>query len=94
MSLTLQIPPELEDRLASEASRRGMSVTDYTLQILNNQVPPQNRRTAAVALLQSWIDDGDPKEQKETGDFLIRSLDEDRPSERKLFPPELQGVSW
>jgi len=33
-------------------------------------------------------------EQKETGDFLVRALDEDRPSERKLFPPELEGVTW
>ena len=33
-------------------------------------------------------------EQKETGDLLVRALDEDRPSERKLFPPELEGVTW
>jgi hypothetical protein len=33
-------------------------------------------------------------EQQETGDYLIRVLDEDRLSERKLFPPELKGVTW
>ncbi|MEO1558612.1 MAG: hypothetical protein AAFS12_02920, partial [Cyanobacteria bacterium J06632_19] len=26
--------------------------------------------------------------------FLIKALDEDRLSERKLFPPEMKGVSW
>jgi len=30
---------------------------------------PEGRRAALVALVQSWIDDGDPKEQKETGDY-------------------------
>jgi hypothetical protein len=94
VSLTLQIRADLEDRLAAEAARRGMAVGDYTLQILESHLPPQDRRAAAVALLQSWIDQGDQKEQKETGDFLIRSLDEDRPSERKLFPAELEGISW
>jgi hypothetical protein len=33
-------------------------------------------------------------EQQETGEYLIRVLDEDRLSERKLFPPELKGVTW
>jgi hypothetical protein len=47
-----------------------------------------------IALLQFWINADDAEEQKETGDFLIRALDEDRPSERKLFPPELKGVTW
>lgn len=45
-------------------------------------------------LLQSWIQDGDGKEQKETGEFLVQALDEDRLSDRPLFPPELKGVTW
>ena len=62
------------------------------------RVPADDRRTKLAALLQSgsgklyhylqsWIDDPDANEQEETGDFLARALDEDRPSERKLFPP-------
>ena len=34
------------------------------------------------------------EEQKETGDYLVRTLDEDRLSDRQLFPPELKGVTW
>ena len=45
-------------------------------------------------MLQTWIDEDDAGEQQETGEYLIRVLDEDRLSERKLFPPELKGVSW
>jgi hypothetical protein len=47
-----------------------------------------------VELLQPWIDEGDAQEQKEAGEYLIRVLDEDRLSDRRLFPPELRDVTW
>jgi hypothetical protein len=55
---------------------------------------PRKPRGKLVDLLQSWIEAGDAQEQKETGEYLIRILDEDRLSDRRLFPPELKGVSW
>ncbi|NET58517.1 MAG: hypothetical protein F6K47_20895 [Symploca sp. SIO2E6] len=45
-------------------------------------------------LIQSWIDDGDVEEQRETGQYLLQVLDEDLPSERKLFPVEMKGITW
>lgn len=42
------------------------------------------RNQALIALLNMWEQE-DPKEQRETLDLLMRSLDEDRPSSRKLF---------
>jgi len=47
-----------------------------------------------VALLQSWIDEGDPEEQQATGSYLIQALDADRLSDRQLFPPKTEGVTW
>jgi len=47
-----------------------------------------------VELIQSWIDADDAEEQKETGEYLVRVLDEDRLSDRKLYAPELEGVTW
>ncbi len=43
---------------------------------------------AAIELLRSWRDVNaeDAKEQCETLEFLVKVLDEDRPSSRKLFP--------
>jgi len=58
------------------------------------QCQAMDRQARLVSLLQSWVEDGDPEEQRETGEYLIRSLDEDRLSDRKLFPQELQGVTW
>jgi hypothetical protein len=39
---------------------------------------------ALIALLDSWENE-DPQEQRETLELLMRTLDEDRPSSRKLF---------
>ena len=40
---------------------------------------------AAVRSLRTLLED-DEQEQRETFDYLKKSLDEDRPSHRKLFP--------
>ncbi len=54
---------------------------------------PQDRAEKLGALLQMWMDD-DPEEQKKEVGELLRALDEDRLSERKLFPPDLEGITW
>jgi len=94
MTLTLPLPPELEERLAQEASRLGVAPTDFALRLLDRHLPPATVRAATVSLLQSWIDGGDAEEQKQTGNYLVRALDEDRIAHRKLFPAELEGVTW
>jgi len=93
MTLTLHLPPELEQYLLQEASQQGLSVEAVTLQLLTNLILLR-QQTKAVSLLQSWIDDEDIEEQQETGQYLIRVLDEDRLSERKLFPFEMKGITW
>ena len=94
MTLTLHLSPELEQRLTQEAKRHGLSLDTYTLQLLDKSLPPKDRRTELVTLLQSWMDKGDPEEQRETGEYLIRALDEDRLADRQLFPPDLKDVTW
>lgn len=89
MTVTLNLPPELEQRLRQEADRRGLTADEFTLQLLDRHFPSRERRLKAVAILQSWLDEDDAEEQKNTGEYLVRQLDEDRWSERKLFPPEL-----
>lgn len=94
MTLTLQLTPEVEQRLREAARERGISVEEYAHRLLELRLKPPGRSAEAVALLQSWIDEGDAEEQKETGDYLIQALDGDRLSDRRLFPPELEGVTW
>ena len=94
MTLTLSLPPDLEDRLQHEAERQGLPADTLTLRLLDLHLPANDVREELVALLQSWMEEGDAQEQKETGEYLIRALDEDRLSDRPLFPPELKGVTW
>lgn len=60
----------------------------------DQDLPSKNPQEELAKLLQSWILEGDAQDQKETGEYLIRVLDDDRLSDRSLFPPELKGVTW
>lgn len=94
MTLTLNLSPELEQYLLQEASQHGLSMEALALQLLTNSILLKQKQTEAVNLLQSWIDDQDDEEQQETGRYLIDALDDDRLSERKLFPSGLKGITW
>ncbi len=88
MTLTLDLPPELEQRLAKEAAQHGLSVEAMTLQLLAASLIVKQNQAETVDMLQSWIDDEDEAEQQETGRYLVQVLDEDRLSDRELFLDE------
>ena len=94
MTLTINLPPELEQYLLQEANQQGVSIEAVTLQLLTSSILVKKKQAEAVNLIQSWIDDEDVDEQQETGQFLIKALDEDRLSKRKLFPIQIKGVTW
>lgn len=94
MTIEIDLPEELANRLQLAAQEQGISADSLTIHLLEKHLPAPNREKELVALLQSWLDSPDSEEQKETGDLLIRALDEDRLSDRKLFPEELKGVTW
>ncbi|BBC23920.1 hypothetical protein [Pseudanabaena sp. ABRG5-3] len=92
MTLTLNLPSEVEQYLLQEANQKGISIEYVTLDLLTSFILLRQKQAKAVNLIQSWIDDEDIEEQQETGEYLIHALDEDRPSERKLFPVEMKGI--
>jgi hypothetical protein len=94
MTLTLNLPPGLEERLQHEAERQGLPADTLTLQLLDQYLPSDETQGKLAALLQSWIEEGDAQEQRETGEYLVQTLDADRLSERRLFPLELKGKTW
>ena len=105
MAIELHLHPKLEKRLIREATDRGVTVEDYAKELLasgtssspdhlGSKSTEKSRSKDAIALLQSWLDDPDTTEQRETGQYLLEVLDQDRLSERLLFPPELKGITW
>lgn len=91
---TLNLSPELEQYLLQEANQHGLSVEALALQLLTNSIVLKQKQTEAVNLLQAWMDDEDGAEQQETGQYLIHALDDDRLSDRKLFPLSNEGDHW
>ncbi len=94
MPLTLNVTSEIEQYLSQKATEKGLSLEAYVLKLLKDTILEQEQQTKLVNLLQSWIDEEDEQEQQETGEYLIEALDQDRLSERPLFPAELKGVTW
>jgi hypothetical protein len=94
MALTLHLPPHLAQRLSRAAEEQGVPEEQYTLRLLEQHLPPADKRAAALALLDSWLDEDAAEDQRATGEFLIRALDEDRLSDRAFFPDNLKGQSW
>jgi hypothetical protein len=94
MTLHVNLDPELSVRIAKAASDRAVSPETLALKLLEEYVPRLDKRSKAIALLDSWIDSGDEEEQRETGNMLIESLDKHRSSPRPLFPAAMQGITW
>ena len=95
MDVTLNLTPELGHRLQRATRKHGVSADEYTLRLLGRHVPGDGQVAALASLLQSWIDEEDDAgEQRETGEYLVRTLDEDRLSGRQLFATERKGVTW
>jgi predicted transcriptional regulator len=98
MTLQLNLPPELHERLRQEAERRQEPVEMVAVQLLDEHLPPplDARRTAAIALLRQWMEEDaalTPEEEAANEEFF-RSFDASRTSNRPLFPPELKGITW
>lgn len=94
MTLTLNLSPELEQYLVREANQQGLSVEAVALELLASSILSKQKQAEAIDILQSWMDDEDIEDQQETGQYLIQVLDEDRWSDRKLFPSEMKGITW
>lgn len=95
MPLTLHLSPEIEQRLAEEAERQGLAPDEYAGRIIAERLPTLERRDELVALLQRWIDEpATDEEEGETSEDLLVALDESHSSDRRLFPPDLKGITW
>jgi hypothetical protein len=89
MTLHLTLPAPLEERLRQEAERQGLPPDTVTLQLLDQHLPKHldDRRSAAAAMLDRWIEEDAALSDEESAENekVLRMIDEDRPSYRKLF---------
>jgi isochorismate hydrolase len=78
-------PKEYWTDLLDTLRQFRQTISSNTLPVVNAKQAQKNQ--AAVELLDSWLgEDEDANEQKQTWEFLKVALDEDRLSNRPLFP--------
>ena len=95
MTLTLTLPEELSESLTRQAHRLGLTPDGYVLRVLQDSIPASVRRERLMALLEARIADAElPQDRDDDPDSLLRAIDDDRLSDRPLFPPELKGITW
>jgi hypothetical protein len=54
MSIVLNLPADLESKLADEASRHGLSLSEYLLKILSNGGETRSRVQTGAELVAYW----------------------------------------
>ena len=97
MTLHLTLPAPLEERLRQEAERQGLAPDTVTLQILDQHLPKpvDDRRAAGIAMLHRWMEEDAALSDEESAENekVLRMIDEDRPSYRKLFTDMLPALA-
>jgi hypothetical protein len=93
--LRLDLTPELEFGLKREAGCRGISPEQFAIEALEESVARSLRERAEKIseLFRQWNEE-EVDESEALDDEFFKMLDADRSSFRKLFPPELKGISW
>lgn len=88
MTVTLDLPPDIETRVQEEAARRSLPVEEYLLWLVTGAMLPEEeaeRRRRTLERLRSAGDIGDEEEQRETFSYLKAAVEADRLSERPRF---------
>ncbi len=91
----LTLTPELRQRLQREADRQHLSADAVAIQLLEKHLPGLDRQAAAVAMLQQWAEEDAAMSAQDAAAnaAVLRSIDEDRLSNRKLFTELLNDRS-
>ena len=58
MSITLDLPQELESELSAEAGRLGLPLTDYVLRLLSSGRTVENMPGTGAELVDYWRQEG------------------------------------
>ena len=76
-------------------ARSRLHLTNLELtELAGGSDSPEHSAEGLGGLIRAWMEEENADEQRETIEYLVRALDEDRLSGRKLFPEDLEGTSW
>jgi hypothetical protein len=87
MDLTIQLTPD-EAQTIRSARERGIDVEKRVRDAIRALGEPRSTASShqTSILLQSWIDEGDEEEQRDTFEALREGLNANHSSSRRIFP--------
>jgi hypothetical protein len=93
MTLNIELSPDLEFRLKSEAARRGEPTDRVAVHLLDEHLPRAKQRDEAVDILKQWAEEATTMSDEEMASnaAVLRTIDDDRLSDRRLFDAVLSG---
>jgi len=86
MTITLELSAELEKKLAAEASRQGVSLSDYLLRVLSNGGQPKQSISSGAELVAYWQQAGVVGSRGDIQDSQQHSRDVRGEAERRQRP--------
>jgi hypothetical protein len=99
MTLQLTLPAELEERLRREAERQQTSPDAIAMKLLDEHLPREflssaEKAAALRAMLEQWNaeDEAMTEEEMASNAAVLRAIDENRSSDRKLFTDILKDL--
>lgn len=84
MTLTLDLPPELEKILATEASRLGLPLNKYALNLLSSGRTPKNTQKTGADLVAYWRREGLIGTRSDITDSQVHARQIRNQAERRL----------
>ena len=84
MSLTLDLPQELESELAAEATRMGLSLSEYVLRLLSTRSFTGERLVTGAELVAYWKREGLTGTRPEITDSQAHARQLRQKAERRL----------
>lgn len=73
MSIVLNLPPELENKLAISAHQHGLSIPDYVLQLLGGGPSPHSPPRTGADLVAYWQEEGLIGTRPDIGDSSVHA---------------------
>jgi len=88
MTFTIEISPELAGRIQTEATQLGQESSELAIRVLEERFGSTAIHDSSQSAWETLLDtfaEGDREEQRTDLAQLMQDLDEDRPSQRRIF---------
>jgi len=87
MNLQIELPEALGRRLADEAHKRGSALSNLAVELLEQSLPISTKAKSTSEMILGWVAQDEMMSDDDITRHrsVLKAIDEDRSSDRKLF---------